>query len=78
MFQYQYGYSTLWVLAFNGARTGIGFFAFLSSTSMGTVHYLVEAGYITVTGIKWCQYQFGICAFWPSTSIGMVRNWYWE
>ncbi len=24
--QYQYGYSTLWVMAFNGARTSIGIF----------------------------------------------------
>jgi hypothetical protein len=37
--QYQYRHGALPVLALNGARTGIGIFALLSSTSMGTVHY---------------------------------------
>ncbi len=37
--QYQYRHGTLLVLALNGARTNIGIFALLSSTSMGTVHY---------------------------------------
>jgi hypothetical protein len=39
LIQYQYRHSTLPVLALNGARTDIGMFALLSSTSMGTVHY---------------------------------------
>ncbi len=37
--QYQYGYGKLPVLALNGASTGIGIYAFWSSTSIGTVHY---------------------------------------
>jgi hypothetical protein len=37
--QYQYQHGTLPVLALNGAHTGIGIFALLSITSMGTVHY---------------------------------------
>ncbi len=37
--QYQYWHGTLPVLALNGARTSIGSFARLASTSMGTVHY---------------------------------------
>jgi hypothetical protein len=37
--QYQYRHGTLPVLALNGARTDIGIFALMSSTSMDTVHY---------------------------------------
>ncbi len=37
--QYQYRHGTLPVLALNGARTDIGIFALLSSTSMCTAHY---------------------------------------
>ncbi len=37
--QYQYRHGTVPVLALNGARTSIGIFALLSSTSMGAVHY---------------------------------------
>ncbi len=37
--QYQYQHGTLPALALNGARTGIGIFALLSNTSMGTVNY---------------------------------------
>jgi hypothetical protein len=37
--QYQYRHGTLPVLKLNGARTDIGIFALLSSTSMSTVHY---------------------------------------
>jgi hypothetical protein len=37
--QYQYWHGTLPVLALNGASTGIGIYAFWSSTSIGTVHY---------------------------------------
>ncbi len=37
--QYQYRHSTFLVLLLNVARTGIGMFALLSSTSMGMVHY---------------------------------------
>jgi hypothetical protein len=36
--QYQYGYGKLLVLALNGASTGIGIYAFWSSTSIGMVH----------------------------------------
>ncbi len=36
--QYQYQHSTLPVFALNGASTGIGIFALLSNTSVGTVH----------------------------------------
>ncbi len=38
--QYQYPHGTLPVLALNGARTNIGIFTLLPSTSMVTVHYL--------------------------------------
>ncbi len=37
--QYQYGYGKFPVLALDGARTGIGIYAFWSSTSIGMVHY---------------------------------------
>jgi hypothetical protein len=37
--QYQYGCGPLPILALNGASTGIGIFAVLSNTSIGTVHY---------------------------------------
>ncbi len=37
--QYQYWHGPLPVLALNGASTGIGIFAVLSNTSIGTVHY---------------------------------------
>ncbi len=37
--KYQYLHGTLPVLAFNGARTGNGIYAFWSTTSIGTVHY---------------------------------------
>ncbi len=37
--QYQYGYGKLPVLALNGASTGIGIYAYWSSTSIGTVLY---------------------------------------
>ncbi len=37
--KYQYWYGKLPVPVLNGARTGIGIYAFWSSTSIGTVHY---------------------------------------
>ncbi len=37
--QYQYGYGKLPLLALNGASTGIGIYAYWSSTSIGTVPY---------------------------------------
>ncbi len=37
--KYQYGRNPLPVLALDGANTGIGMFALLSNTSIGTVHY---------------------------------------
>jgi hypothetical protein len=68
MVQYQYGHSPLPVLAFNGARTGIGNFALWFSTNMGTVHY--RYWQLVVPAPVLAFLRFGSVPVWAHSNTG--------
>jgi hypothetical protein len=82
--QYQHGHGPLPVLALNGASTGIGIFAVLSDTSIGTVHYwychyLVPYQYWHFSTLVKYQYWHGplqvLAINGVSTGIGIYAFW---
>jgi hypothetical protein len=62
--QYQYWHGTLPVLALNGDSTGIGIFAVLSNTSIGTVHYQYCH----------CLVPIPVLAFWYFGSLSVLAR----
>jgi hypothetical protein len=80
--QYQYWHGPLLVLAFSGARTGIGIFALWSSTSMCTDHYWywhsivlvpVMGRYIMQNDTKFMPILGLYLLFWE---LVICANWY--
>jgi hypothetical protein len=69
--RYQYWHGTLLVLALNGESTGIGIFALLSNTIIGTVHYQYCHCLVLVMVLAFWYFSSKSVLAWPIAGTGI-------